>query len=302
MTNFKEFNNEDWKKILLSNLTNAIIGNQQEKSDAYEEIGYYYTCYAPAFLYKYYSDELKKFETVKANKMWYSAPCNFNDVFDCDILIDEKKLFTSALQMIPDKRGVRPGSHMWQQLRQTTKKEMQALRASFDNMKTTTGISCLSESDNSLLMWAHYANNHKGFCVKYDLLKINEQLRFSPVPVIYSNVKASFCSINLDTIEADSTRFFIESLTSKASEWSYEKEWRIIRDECACGINWDTKKKGALLDMIRPTSVILGCMAEPEFEHMVREYCENLRINLYKMEKDTYLYKLNKVALLQFDE
>lgn len=301
MTDFKEADNKDWRKILRKELITGIIGNQQEKNDAMAQIGYYYMCYAPAFLYKYYSDKIEKIGTVKADKMWYSAPCNFNDVFDCDFTIDENEIFNCTLQMIPDKRGVRPGSPVWRQLKQTINKEIRSLRATFDHMKTTMGISCLSESDDSLLMWAHYANNHSGMCVEYELLEISRQLGFSPVPVIYSNEKSILRSINQETIDEDTMSALIESITSKSPEWSYEREWRIIQDNGACGANWDTEKKGALLDMIRPTSVILGCMATPEFEGMIHEYCEDFKINLYKMEKDTYLYKLNKVPVLQFN-
>lgn len=96
---------------------------------------------------------------------------------------------------------------------------------------------------DSLLMWAHYANNHRGMCVEYELMEINKQLGFSPVPVIYSDRKVKFNSINQDAVETDTTRNFIESLTSKSPEWSFEKEWRIIRDDGACGKNWDIEKK-----------------------------------------------------------
>ena len=169
-------------------------------------------------------------------------------------------------------------------------------------MKSTMGISCLSESCDSLLMWAHYANNHKGICVEYELLEINKQLHFSPIPVLYSDKRADFFTFNQDTIDADTTRIFIESITSKSSDWNYEKEWRIIRDDSACGNNWNSDKKGALLDMIRPKSVIMGCMVQPEFEERIRDYCEKHQINLYRMEKDLNLYRLNKQSVLQFDE
>lgn len=300
MTDFEEINNEDWKKILRSELITGIIGNPQEKNDAFAQVGYYYTCYAPSYLYKYYNDT--KLETVKNNTMWYSAPCKFNDMFDCDISIDEEEIFHSALQMVPDKRGVRPGSPMWRQLKQTVSAGIRSFGSTIENMKTTTGISCLSESDDSLLMWAHYANNHCGMCVEYELLEISKQLGFSPVPVIYSDERASFRSINQDTIEADATSVLIESLTSKSPEWSYEKEWRIIRDDGACGAKWNAANKGALLDMIRPSSVILGCMAKPKFEQDVRKYCEESKINLYKMEKNKKLYRLEKVPILQFND
>lgn len=302
MTNSNEVNNEDWKKLLRSELINGIIGTCEKQDDVFSQVGYYYMCYAPAFLYKYYNDNPEKLETVKNNKMWYSAPNNFNDVFDCDVVIDEKEIINSVLQKFPDKRGMRVGSQMWRQLRETMNKKIRSLKFTFEDLKKQMGISCLSESDDSLLMWAHYANNHCGMCVEYELLEINEQLGFSPVPVIYSDERVKFHLNNIDTIESDSTSVFVESITSKSPEWSYEREWRIIRDVVACGTDWNPEKKGALLEMIRPSSVILGCKVKPEFENSVYDYCEKSRINLYKMKKNKDLYKLEKIPILQFDK
>ena len=172
----------------------------------------------------------------------------------------------------------------------------------FSKMRSQMGITCLSELDDSLLMWAHYANNHRGMCVEYELMEINRQLNFTPIPVIYSEDRACIRSLNLDTVGRDTTKVFLESLTTKSSEWSYEKEWRIIRDDSACGDRWNAEKKGALLDMIRPTSVILGCMAKQEFSDTVQEFCKNNQINLYKMERDPKVYRLIKVPILEHSE
>ena len=89
--------------------------------------------------------------------------------------------------------------------------------------------------------------------MEYNLLEINRQLRFTAIPVIYSDSRVCFRSINMDSIDQDTHTAFIESLSTKSPEWSYEKEWRIIRDKAACGDKWNELKKGALLDMIFPT-------------------------------------------------
>ena len=98
----------------------------------------------------------------------------------------------------------------------------------------------------------------------------------------------------MDSINQDTYAAFIESLSSKSPEWSYEKEWRIIRDKAACGDKWNDTKKGALLDMIPPTSITLGCQAEESFEREVLTYCQENKIRLYKMEKDESLYQLKR--------
>ena len=293
---------DDWKQNLRSKLITAMVGTEQEKLRIYSEIGYFYECYAPATIYKYYPDKLERLADIKANKMWYSAPSAFNDVFDCDIAIDKTGIFDSVKLMCPDKRGMRAGSPMWKKLQSMVHQEVNSLKSTWETLRTQTGISCLSESEKSLLMWAHYANNHRGICVEYDLLEINKQLRFSAIPVIYSADRVCFRSITEDSIEKDSLSVFIESVSSKSLEWSYEKEWRIIRDHVACGDKWDDAKKGALLDMISPASITLGCQAEDSFERAVSIYCQENKINLYKMEKDESLYQLNRIPIKLFDD
>lgn len=300
----KECNQDEWKISLRSELIAGITGNQAEQTRAVLEVGYYYQCYAPASLYKYYSDSELCWNSVKNNQMWYSAPCNFNDVFDCDVSIDNQKVFNEILKLFPDNRGVRPGSKIWRDLRATTNQQLRTLRTTFDELRRKTGVSCLSESDNSLLMWAHYANHHKGICVEYDLFEINQELKFTAVPVIYSDQRTCFDSLDLQKQDVRSAagKLLLQSLTSKSPEWSYEKEWRIIRDQGACGDCWNAEKKGALLKMIRPSSIILGCEARPEFEQDVKDYCYTNKINLYKMQKDPMQYRLNKEDVLKFTE
>lgn len=226
----KEYEQDEWKIALWSEILAAMTGTPDEKEHAYAEVGYYYKCYAPASLYKYYPDSELYWNSVKNDQMWYSAPCNFNDVFDCDVSIDTQKVFNESLKLCPDKRGIRPGSQMWKELRSTINRQLRALQTTFDELRRTTGVSCLSESDSSLLMWAHYADHHRGFCVEYDLLEINRILKFTAVPVIYSTQRTCFDFLNPQSIEEDAQKLLVQSLTSKSPEWSYEKEWRIIRD------------------------------------------------------------------------
>lgn len=292
---------EEWKERLREKFIILMAGNEQEKQYLYANIGFVYQCYAPASVYKYYSDNDLNINALKTNRMWYSAPSVFNDVFDCDVTVDEDKLFKSILQSYPGMQGVRAGSPLWKEMKAQARSSAKGMRELFAQMRSEMGIACLSESDDSLLMWAHYANNHYGMCVEYELMEINRQLKFTPIPIIYSEGRACLDSLNPDTVERDTTKVFLESLTTKSLEWRYEKEWRIIRDDGACGDRWDAEKKGALLDMIRPTSVTLGCMAKQEFSQEVEDYCKDNQVNLYKMERDPNAYRLKKIPILQFD-
>lgn len=293
--------NGEWKSHLRKILSAAVIDpNCDEEICA--EIGYHYQHYAPASLYKYYSDANPfHFKALKSNKMWYSSAINFNDVFDCDVIVDEVSVFQSIVDAVSKHTSVKKGGRIWLDCRNESRKATQKFELIFEKMKSETGIACLSESDSSLLMWSHYANNHKGFCVEYELLEINNQLGFTPVPVIYSNEKTVVQSVLPSPTKEKVIGLVFDGLTTKSPEWSYEREWRIIKDCNACGDKWDKEKHGALLPMIKPKSIILGCESTSAFQLMIQEFCNENRINLYKMEKDNKLYKLNKKVVLSFD-
>ena len=292
--------NEDWKVALRQKLSSSIFGQCSE--ELYTEIGYCYQCYAPAFLYKYYSNNNSyHFDAVKNNTMWYSSATNFNDAFDCDLFVDETSIFQSIIAASPSAKGLKKGSPMWMEFKRKSAQATQKLQQVFEEMKRETGISCFSELDDSLLMWAHYANNHRGFCVEYELLEICKQLKFTPIPVIYSNEKNIVRSLFPQQLEESVTRLVVDSLTTKSTDWSYEKEWRIVRDNNACGDAWDEENHGAVLPMIKPTSIILGCEVTDSFQQKMQEHCKENKINLYKMKKDNYYYKLNKTTILSFD-
>lgn len=129
-----------WKEELRKEIVTAITGSPLEKIKAFGQVGYYYQCHAPATIYKYFRDDQRSLEAVKCNKLWYSAPCKFNDVFDCDILIDEKEILNSALRQFPDKRGIRPGSPVWKETQKRIAQGIPSLRTTLDGLKTKTGI------------------------------------------------------------------------------------------------------------------------------------------------------------------
>ena len=61
----QEYSRDEWKNILRSEIVTASVGNAVEKARAYTEVGYYYQCFAPASLYKYYPDTQLCLDNIK---------------------------------------------------------------------------------------------------------------------------------------------------------------------------------------------------------------------------------------------
>lgn len=90
------------------------------------------------------------------------------------------------------------------------------------------GVLALSEKCDDLLMWAHYAQNHKGLVIGFDSehryfhqqLGPSDEFRYVR-KVRYSKGRPN---IRLTTIE-DLTGIFL----TKSEDWKYEDEWRVMR-------------------------------------------------------------------------
>lgn len=102
----------------------------------------------------------------------------------------------------------------------------------------TIGIISLSETHRNLLMWAHYANEHKGFCIGVDDDYIGEDERYSNLyneaPIQNIPIKIKYDTKRFDfKLENQSSQSIVKSLsvhqlTVKSDDWMYEKEYRSI--------------------------------------------------------------------------
>ncbi len=156
----------------------------------------------------------------------------------------------------------------------------------FDIMRKFPGrffkTTCLSENPKSILMWSHYADQHKGFCIEYDFNKaIGTDFPLKHLlKVTYSD---DMIAINLQTliqglrkkmdpnymkdsaISQLSAETCLKAILTKNSAWEYEKEWRIVLDNFSnikiekipyatkiiLGINIEEKNKAALLKITK---------------------------------------------------
>jgi hypothetical protein len=99
------------------------------------------------------------------------------------------------------------------------------------------GICSFSLAANETLMWSHYAEDHKGVCLRYDFPETslnNEDGILSVLEVSYEpNAITNWLTDNIDLFDTDHKAFIINLLktllTSKAPPWAYEQEARIIR-------------------------------------------------------------------------
>ena len=90
-----------------------------------------------------------------------------------------------------------------------------------DKFAQNLGLICLSETRLSPAMWAHYANNHEGACLEFEVT-------FDSVFKVEYQIKKLFPGLTLETFSDHVNTENIKKVCgTKSKDWSYEKEHRM---------------------------------------------------------------------------
>lgn len=164
-------------------------------------------------------------------------------------------------------------------------------------------IKSFSEDPCDSLMWSHYADEHRGFCVEYNINLI-EQDNFilnHLFPVVYSpkrRIKKNIAEVAQELKQLSRDREdnnepdFNENLDdcmalflSKGEMWAYEREWRIVfTQEQVYDIDDDELNRN-IISFDYATGIYLGYRIERTIEENILEIVQ--RIN--KKRKDSHL-------------
>ena len=159
-------------------------------------------------------------------------PQNIKDLFPPSLL--DQTLGFMKMQLEAEEGGEMTELN-WHEI-QAKLKDMVANFA--NDLRDSESYACFSESITSSIMWAHYADYHKGFALSYDMksLILSKPNGIMILPVIYSDVRydatnllgwatAKMLGLPMNRIDQLDK---IKSALYKSSEWAYEKEWRLI--------------------------------------------------------------------------
>jgi hypothetical protein len=116
------------------------------------------------------------------------------------------------------------------------------------------GVLSLSANPNSVLMWSHYSDSHKGFCIEYDfgVLTYADLRKRLCHPVFYRKKITDATRWLAHTDMADFNNLFGQFICLiKSDEWQYEKEWRIVHAIGPAHANTEIR-------MPQPSSILLG--------------------------------------------
>ena len=251
MSDFKktEWINEFVQKLFPTDIKNLAI----EDAFAIKEK------HIPKSIFKYKSVNENSLKEFREDSVWLTNPKNYNDPYDSvasyDVCSIRNQMIKDNIEnIIKDKRV--PSEIIYQAkassnpldviysyfLKKVNPNFQIKIKSALDKAQfflddaswnhfnnlliNSLKVSSFGGNNDCLLMWSHYADWHRGFCIEYNLEKFKKddyQRRFL-FPVIYSD---ELFDITQYWYSANNLYPILMAI-HKNKKWSYEEEWRLI--------------------------------------------------------------------------
>lgn len=187
--------------------------------------------------------------------------------------------------------------------------------------------------EHMIQMWSHYADNHKGFCVEYDMSTLNPKsllplkYQYSSAnqgqflsertmlitvaglfPVIYTANRVNIPRTKLQKIKLDGNNELVhdsevdallyKTFIVKSAKWNYEKEWRIIIDGDICKY-FENKLPFPYIKRI-----FLGCKMKAHHIDTLIEIADELNVEaiLMTMDNKKFVLEAQKTDSYRWDK
>lgn len=237
-------------------------------------------------------------ETLGQMKTWFAQgwdlPKEVNHILTTE-MTDVLKVALSSIEDIKDLEG---------RIEETRQRMISLIETYFpilsETSKRYSAIACFSESIESVLMWSHYADSHKGFALEYNFRPILEQpiKNVGLFPVVYSEerldisdyIAYEFLRILGIPAKMPDIAASIKNALWKSDIWAYEKEWRMI-DSTPRNI---TDKKASAIQY-KPVAIYYGRHMSSDDKKKLHEVAQEKGIKEFEMYLD---YSSKKYEML----
>lgn len=250
------------------------------------------------YRYKYLPDMVGIKGVVGAGTIKFTHPSAFNDPFDC--------MPSSKLGSFQDLKNINPRLYeFWAaqpgspaQRLMSRERSKNVLREKIESgellkqLLEESSVLSLSKIPDSVLMWSHYADFHRGAVVEFKIPVDNRPVNMEAVYQELIALDVDYTSIRPALVysgaKADGSEILRQLFLAKSEHWAYEQESRVIKRTGGGGIfNYNHE----LLH-----SVIVG--ARSEAYDQIRGFADTAskligkKVSVFKAEFDRAAYEI----------
>ncbi len=241
-----------------------------------------------SFLYKYRCVSDLSLKMLKESKYYFARVHDFNDPLDCAVepvyeLPPIEKIIENQAKVLQYNEGIssQEALHKSQIIRDIPITELEKLLEKLRDdiqsiLRNELGILSLSAKNDSILMWSHYSDYHRGFCIEFKRTLDNPLSKAMPVEY-YEEYP------NFNYFDDLPGKICLRMILIKAFVWSYEVEWR--------GIQKANTEMGYTDDMI--TGIIFGLRMPEDHKNKIYQILQDKKhIKFYQAELLPRKFKL----------
>lgn len=247
--------------------------------------------------------------TLKNGEIYFPSRLELNDPFELQIgfrMESSQKKVTAGLLKSAQRAGRRRGATAkdimatQEKLRIADPEPIRAYVEQFHNerMGSNCLIYCLCAEPDNPILWAHYADSHKGICIGFDA----QVHPFDGACGI--NYSQDYPVAGFPRQESDDESLFLKSALTKSIHWQYENEFRLCSVRMGDNPTWDLNLRWippqvAVVDPGTINSLYLGARMPPERRTELIDYCRSERpdITIFVASANSQRYKLDFAEL-----
>lgn len=218
----------------------------------------------PEILFKYrdWANEYHR-KIIHNNELYFPSMSQFNDPYEGKVPyrydkedLTADKIFIKMLIMAKNEHPDWPDDILHDYVYEYQRKNLlfddshmqKVYNQTIEDIEKVYGIFALTTEENNFLMWSHYSNSHKGFCIGFDTRILWELTTGGIGPVTYQRELPTF------SLFEHPLMFSHKLLSTKSDIWQYENEFRIIKSGFA--------RKTIKIPPEAIVKIILGCQME----------------------------------------
>lgn len=195
-------------------------------------------------IYKYLPFSDGSLKVLSEGTIKFNNAEGFNDPFDCIVEYDIDKSVKTYMERkdILEKIALGRGVSLTQLLSNSEELE-ETIRniiisgKMHDEIMSKTGISCFSLSPDNILMWSHYAFNHTGFIVEFDITFSNKEIIKKPEYYLGGNEVEYSETMPNRIIGSNDHQMMYRQFLVKSNDWVYEQEYRVLSTNLGPGVH-----------------------------------------------------------------
>jgi hypothetical protein len=249
----------------------------------------------PEILYKYRTFNERTINMLANNQVYFASPLEFNDPFDCLAQKNKIQNFRQGTEALiranAGQRGFtqeqiqaaieRINAEMAEDIAETDAADSEYK----EYVHNQLGVLSLSSCNDSILMWSHYADFHKGFCIGFKTNSFGFPGDAIKEVIYTEEINKNFILEFFLSQDSSEERYIDESekmeILTKYIDWKYEKEWRVKAikglgtypdsgvGEIIFGLRMDDNHKNILREILKNKNVAFFQAVEGANEFML---------------------------------